>query len=158
MGRPRARLDAIFHAAVTGDPWRALPEQFGKPFTVARHFRRLSHAGLWQRLMYALCHPAAPPALRALEYWICRAARRAMRLLQMKGIVLARRLGLYTALPMWPWMMPDVDLSQTIFARIDRVLARLPAAFPPRGLLTRLGRVLVTAGGRRVWSRRFAPG
>jgi len=78
--------------------------------------------------------------------------------LQMKGIVLARRLGLYTALPMWPWMMPDVDLSQTIFARIDRVLARLPAAFPPRGLLTRLGRVLVTAGGRRVWSRRFAPG
>src|SRR3954471_21654593 len=64
---PRARLDAIFHAAVTGDPWRLLPEQFGKAFTVARHFRRLSHAGLWQRLMYALAHPAAPPALRALE-------------------------------------------------------------------------------------------
>jgi transposase len=61
MGRPRARLDAIFHAAVTGDPWRLLPERFGKPFTVARHFRRLSHAGLWQRLMYALCHPRRRP-------------------------------------------------------------------------------------------------
>ena len=76
----------------------------------------------------------------------------------MKGIVLARRLGLYTALPMWPWMMPDVGLSQTLFALVDRVLAPIPRRLPPPGLLTRLGRALVTAGGRRVWSRRFAPG
>lgn len=48
-GRPtdrRHRLDAIFHAALTQSPWSALPERFGNPDTVARHFRRLTHAGL----------------------------------------------------------------------------------------------------------------
>ena len=157
LADPRARMDAIFHAAVSGEPWRALPPDYGNPFTVARHFRRLAHAGFWSRLLFALRHKAAPPALRGMEYWLCRAARRAMRLLRMQGLVLARRLGLASALPMWPWHMPDWDLSQTTFAVVDRVLARLPEVWPRHGTLTCLGRCLKLAGGRPVWSARLAP-
>jgi transposase len=154
---PRARMDAMLHAAVSGDPWRALPEHHGKGATVARHFRRLAHAGLWSRLLEALADPRAPAALRGMEHWLCRAARRAMRLLRMGGIVLARRLGLLSALPMWPWMMPDPDLSRTVRGAIEAVLARLPGELPPPGGLTSLGAVLAVAGGRQVWSKKFAP-
>ncbi|WP_256476410.1 transposase, partial [Siccirubricoccus soli] len=56
-GRPipelRQRMDAIFHLACSAEPWRALPPAFGKPDTVSRCFRRLTHAGLWQRLLRA---------------------------------------------------------------------------------------------------------
>jgi hypothetical protein len=37
------------------------------------------------------------------------------------------------------------------------MLARLPAERPPPGLLGRLGRLLLIAGGRPVWTKRFAP-
>src|SRR5689334_21519007 len=90
---PRGRMDAMLHVATTDVPWRLLPEHLGKGATVARHFRRLAHAGLWSRLLEALAEPRCPPALRAIEYWLCRAARRAMRLLKMAGLALANRLG-----------------------------------------------------------------
>lgn len=157
LADPRGRMDAILHMAVADLPWRLLPERFGKPDTVSRHFRRLTHAGLWLRLLEALTDRRCPPGLRAIEYWLCRAARRAMRLLQMRGLVLARRLGLYTALPMVPWMMPDPDLSEWLFRRIWRAIADIPRRWPPPGFLRLAGKVLVTAGGRPVWSKRFAP-
>ena len=57
-GRPisdlRSRMNAIFHLACTTDPWRALPPEHGKPDTVSRYFRRLTHAGLWERLLHAI--------------------------------------------------------------------------------------------------------
>ncbi|MFC7539072.1 transposase [Siccirubricoccus deserti] len=69
-GRPlrelRTRMDGIFHlAAATTAPWHSLPAEFGRPDTVHRYFRRLTHAGLWQRLLHALAeapegHPSAP--------------------------------------------------------------------------------------------------
>jgi transposase len=154
---PRTRLDALLHAATTGLPWHALPAAYGRGPTLARHFRRLAKAGLWSRLLEALAHPKAPPALRALEYWLCRAARRAMRLLGMKGLDLAQRLGLLSALPMVPWMLPNRDLSQHLAAHIAALLHRLPAHRPPPGTLRQLGQLLATAGGRRVWSKKFAP-
>jgi transposase len=160
-GRPiadyRTRLDAMLFACVTGCPWHALPETGAKPASVARHFRRLAHQGVWSRLLQALAAPGAPPALRAMEYWICRLARRAMRLLGMRGLDLAQRLGLLTALPMLPCYLPNRDLSETLFAFVDTVLSRLPRQRPPPGWLTRIGRLLVIAGGRRVWSKRLAP-
>ncbi|MBV1798977.1 transposase [Siccirubricoccus sp. G192] len=161
-GRPlgsewRARLDAMLWIAVSGQPWHALPEQFGKPDTVSRHFRRLAHAGLWARLLAALALPTCPPALRAIEYWLCRAARRAMRLLGMAGLTLARRLGLFSALPMLPCYMPNRDLSEALHRFQARLLDRLFSDPPPPGTLTRLGRLLAYAGGRRVWSKKFAP-
>lgn len=160
-GRPipelRARFDAILHMAVADQPWRLLPERWGKGDTVSRHFRRLTHAGLWLRLLEALAEPRCPPALRALEYWICRAARRAMRLLRMAGLTLARRLGLYTALPMVPWMMPDPDLSELVFRDVWETIRHIPQRWPGKGVLRTLGRLLAVAGGRPRWSKRFAP-
>ncbi|MDB5377964.1 MAG: family transposase [Rubritepida sp.] len=60
-GRPcdhRARFDAIFRVAATDGPWSDLPEPYGKPDTISRYFRRLTHEGLWERLLLALA--AAP--------------------------------------------------------------------------------------------------
>ncbi|HYZ30846.1 MAG TPA: transposase, partial [Crenalkalicoccus sp.] len=58
-GRPlatplRTRLDAMLRIACTDAPWHALPPGYGKGETVARHFRRLAHAGLCARLLEAL--------------------------------------------------------------------------------------------------------
>jgi transposase len=116
-GRPcdqRAHLDAIFRVAATEGAWRELPPGYGKAETVARHFRRLTHAGLWERLLRALA--AAPPGslLRQLEGLICRAARRAIRLRGLPLIALARRLDLLRALPGPPHLVADPDLSEII--------------------------------------------
>lgn len=154
---PRARMDAFVHLAVTGAPWRAAPAAAGRPNTLARHFRRLAGSGLWSRLLEAVAAPKAPPALRAMEYWICRLARRAMRVLGMRGLALARRLGRLTALPMLPWFLPNPDLSQTILAVIRAEIRTLPQRLPPPGLLAALGRCLMLAAGRATWSRRLAP-
>ncbi|MFC7539531.1 hypothetical protein ACFQU2_08750 [Siccirubricoccus deserti] len=108
-------------------------------------------------MLRALTAADAASALRAMEYWICRLARRAMRMLGMEGIDLARQLGLLSALPMLPWFMPNRDLSQSLLATIDEVLNRLPRQRPPPGLLTLLGKCLQHAGGRQVWSKRLAP-
>ncbi|MFC0409702.1 transposase [Roseomonas elaeocarpi] len=158
-GRPirdlRARMDAIFHLASTTDPWRALPAEYGKAQTVSRYFRRLTHAGLWQRLLHALSGDSLAPnhPLRAIEYLICRACRRAYRLIGLPLVLLVRRLGLSTALPGPPWMLPDPDLSQTLLRCRNRWFRR-PAK---RGTLTRWRQglrafqaVLRTSLGRRV--------
>jgi hypothetical protein len=84
-----------------------------------------------------------------------------MRVLGMKGIVLAQRLGLLTALPMLPWFMPNLDLSKSLFRHSLRIVQDMLdhglGARPPPGYLNRLGRCLVIAGGRGVWSKKFAP-
>ncbi|WP_261394142.1 transposase [Siccirubricoccus deserti] len=154
---PRARMDAMLYACVTGCPWHDLPETDARPLSIARQFRRLAHAGVWSGLLRALAAPGAPAMLRAMEYWICRLARRAMRLLGMAGIGLARGLGLLSALPMLPWFMPNRDLSQALHAFTNAVLDRLPEQRPRPGLLTLLGKCLQHAGGRPVWSKKLAP-
>jgi hypothetical protein len=80
-----------------------------------------------------------------------------MRLLRMGGLVLARRLGLLTALPMLPQYLPNPDLSEALHRFQAKLLNRLFTHPPPPGTLTRLGRLLAYAGGRRVWSKKFAP-
>lgn len=154
---PRTRLDAILATTATGAAWRETPAQYGRPNTIARHFRRLATAGTWTALLKAVAHPKAPDVLKAMEYWICRLARRAMRHLGMKGLALARQLGLLSALPMWPHYLPKPELSQTVRSLIARVLNRAPDHLPPPGTFTQLARSLVFAGGRPVWSRRLAP-
>ena len=131
-GRPlrdaRARMDAIFWTAASGQPWHTLPSGFGRADTVHRHFRRLAHAGLWERLLRALARPDAPAALRALEHWVCCACRRATRIRVLRIIALARRLGFLSALKGPSWLLPDPDLSETVFRGVRRLLARLRAA------------------------------
>ena len=122
IGDLRARMNAIFHLASTpGDPWKNLPTQYGRPDTVSRFFRRLTHAGLWPRLLDALAECAPNHPLRGIEYAICRATRRAARLGGMPLLLLIRRLGLRTALNGPPWLLPDPLLSE--------MLTRCP---PPR--------------------------
>ncbi|MDB5416059.1 MAG: family transposase [Rubritepida sp.] len=158
-GRPcpdlRAHLNAIFHIAATDGPWRILPPEHGKADTVSRYFRRLTHAGFWERLLTALA--AAPPdhPLRRIEALICRAARRAMRLRGLRLIALARRLKLLRALPGPPALIANPSLSEIVFS------LPIPMRMPEtrRGWLIalrwlRLLRKLITiAAGRRRLSR-----
>lgn len=154
-GRPlvelRQRFDAIFHVAAGAGPWCALPAALGRAETVSRHFRRLTHAGLWHRLLRALA--ATPPGhpLRALECWICRACRRAYRIAGLALVVLIRRLGFHSALRGPAHMLPDPDLSERLHA------IRLPVPDKPGRagfwalaiLAGTLRRGFRQAGGRR---------
>ena len=163
-GRPlrgaRARMDAIFWTAAAACPWRGVPPRFGKPDTVSRHFRRLCHAGLRERLLRALARPDCPPALRALEHWVASACRRAARLRGVGLLVLARRLGLLSALRAPSHLLPKPDLSGIV----DRWLRRAAAHAREHGLdaaaldflrlCHRLGRF---AAGRKRLGRRFLP-
>lgn len=69
-GRPasdhRRVLDAIFLIALTGQPWRSLPGEFGNWGTVYQQFRRWTRMGLWQAVLddldaaAAASHPHRP--------------------------------------------------------------------------------------------------
>ncbi|GGJ01875.1 transposase [Neoroseomonas lacus] len=124
IGDLRARLNAIFHLACTTDPWRCLPPEHGKPDTVSRYFRRLTHAGTWEKLLTAIKESPPNSPLREIAPLICRACRRAIRLRGLKFIALARRLGFLSALNGPPGKLPNPDLSEK--------LKRLPLPPNPR--------------------------
>lgn len=120
QGRPlgdlRHRMEGMFHLIATDAPWREVPAEYGAAGTVARHFRRLTQAGLWERLLQALHGLGPRHPLQALRPMIFRAARRAYRIRGLGLIVVARRLGFRGALPGPSWMVPDPDLSETLVA------------------------------------------
>ena len=165
---PRGRLDYVFWIAANTrpgrapPPWRALPPEFGKPDTASRQFRRWAKAGLWTRLLEALADPDRPgaAALRGLESWICRAYRRAWRLLGVEGAALARRLGFLSALRGPSWLLPDPDLSEQVFSELRAAMLRARQhglrALPP-GFLRCYGKLLALAAGRRSIPRCLAP-
>jgi hypothetical protein len=93
--------------------------------TAARQFRRWAHAGVWTRLLQALAAPDCPPVLQRLAPWICRAYRRGLRILGLRGMLLAKRLGLLSALPAPWWMLPKPDLSQSCQPLFQALRARL---------------------------------
>jgi hypothetical protein len=106
----RRSLDACFHAACHPGPWHKLPTLHrGKPDSIHRLFRRWAHAGLWSMLLKFVARER--PGLEAIQYWVCRAFRRAWRIQGLAGLSLARRLGLDSALRAPSWMLPDPDLS-----------------------------------------------
>ncbi len=109
-GRPpadlRALWDAIFWVACSRLPWRALPPGLGRADTAHRALRRAARSGLLCRLLrLAACHPA-------LEWRLCRAWRRAARLMTVAALLGAKRLGLLAALPCPPPWLPQPDLSE----------------------------------------------
>ncbi|UPY38584.1 transposase [Sediminicoccus sp. KRV36] len=120
LGRPlpdlRHRMNGMFHLLATDAPWREVPAEYGQAGTVARYFRRLTQAGLWERLLQALHDLGPRHPLQGLRRVIFRAARRAYRIRGLGIIVLARRLGFLGALPGPAWMVPDPDLSKTLVA------------------------------------------
>ena len=163
-GRPlkdaRRRMDAVFWIAAAGSPWRELPPRFGKPDTASRHFRRLSDAGLWERLLRALARPDAPAALRAVEHWVCCACRRVGCRRDLPIITTAWRLGFLSALRAPPHMLPDVDLSERVHRWMLPVLRdvreRGARALPP-GFLCECRRWLTLCGGRQRIPRFLQP-
>jgi transposase len=137
-GRPtihgaRRALDACFHAACFAGPWKKLPAAFGKPDSIHRLFRRWTHAGLWKMMLKFVAKER--PGLQAIQYWVCRAFRRAWRIQGLAGLSLARRLGLDSALRAPSWYLPDADLSAFLHSRI---LPRAEAAM--QGQNTRIQR------------------
>ena len=121
MGRQvadlRTRLDAMFHVASGTGPWCALPEHYGRPDTVSRWFRRLTHAGLSERLLHAIKDSGPNHPLREIAPLIFRACRRAARLRGLPFIALVRRLRLLAALPGPPDKVANPALSENIRSR-----------------------------------------
>ena len=163
-GRPlkdaRRRMDALFWVAASGSAWRTVPGRFGKPDTVSRHFRRLCHAGLWERLLKALARPDCPPALLAIEHWVVSACRRAARLRGLGLLVLARRLGLLSALRAPSHLLPKPGLSELVERCLRRIVGNARGRGPDAetlGALRLLHRLGKFAAGRRRLGRRFLP-
>ncbi|WP_426955723.1 transposase [Muricoccus radiodurans] len=159
-GRPipdlRLRIDALFRIAAGNTRWSHASTDLCRTATLARHFRRLAHAGLWTRLLRRIASPDCPRALTAIADWICAAHRRAARVIGLKAIVLARRLGLNKALPGPPWFLPDPDLSATVMRYIF-ALYRTPNG-PDFARLTRAADWLMrAAAGRRRIPRSLIP-
>jgi transposase len=161
-GRPpvdtRARLDAIFRAVTLKAPrggrgaWRQLPEEFGKPDTVSRTYRRWARANLWARLLVEVACPTCPPVLRRLTYFICCAFRRAVRVMGLRAIILARRLRLFSALPASSNLLYDPDLSETLAPILPNTLQRMlaePGWRPPKGFIRAVDGLMRFALGRR---------
>lgn len=86
-GRPtnrRKTVNAIFWIAASREPWRALPDTYGKPDSVAKAQRRWARAGILDRLLVAVSDPplsSQDVVLRKLTWLICRAFRRMARIL-----------------------------------------------------------------------------
>ena len=152
-GRPiadlRNRMDGIFHMACGADPWRALPARFGRPDTVSRYFRRLTHAGLWPRLLEALKESGPRHPLWEVAPRIFRACRRAVRLLGLRFVALIRRLGFLDALNGPPCKVPDPHLSETMrhTVRLPPTPASEAQAALYLGILRALRRLHRRAGG-----------
>ncbi len=137
-----------------------LPEAFGKPDTASRTHRRWAKANLWARLLVELALPDRSPVLAGLAHRICCAFRRAIRQMGPRAIVLARRLGLFSALPAPSTFLPDPDLSEIVWPLlsrfVDSMLAK-PDWRPPRLLFRALAGLLTLCAGRARVPRWMEP-
>ena len=162
-GRPsnkRKTLNAIFWIAASKEPWRALPDTYGKPDSIAKTLRRWARGGILDRLLLAVSkHPFSTfdETLRGLTWLICRAFRRMARVLDEASVQRADRLGMVEALPANPVKFFDpimseiVDhghraISRTIVADDDGLLKSAIKAFRA---FWKLGQI--AKGNRREW-------
>lgn len=116
-GRPprnrRAIWDAIFWVACSDRPWIALPAELGRPDTAHSALIYVARNGVLARLLIAASrHPLSDPAMECLEYRIACAFRRAARQLMPEDLVMARTLGMATALPFQPDAIPPPDTPE----------------------------------------------
>ncbi len=143
---PRGRLDAIFRIVTTRIPWSRVTTDHGRTDTIHRQFRRWAHAGLWSTLLRQVARRRCPKPLRALRDRVAAAYRRAIRILGLPGVVLARRLNLPRALPGPPWYFPNPDLSETI-RKVFLDAIRAPDS-PDRTALMRACRAVLRVADR----------
>jgi transposase len=156
IGDLRTRMDAIFLVASGTGPWCDLPERFGRPDTVSRYFRRLTRAGLWEKLLRAIKDQSPNHPLNQIAPMIFRACRRAARILGLGFIALVRRLRLPQALPGPPDKVADPDLSETMRRSVSLPPVDSLYAAPPevtRALLLALRRLHRRAGGVKTLRR-----
>ena len=120
-------------------PWHALPPSSASPTpspaSSAAGPGRVSGPASSRRS--PTTHYPGIAILRRLESWICRAYRRAWRLLGVQGMGLARRLGFLSALRGPSWLLPDPDLSELVLPQAPRRHAPRPrarVAGPAQGL------------------------
>ncbi len=160
-GRPiqdlRARLDGIFRAVTTrGLRWNAHASPYGRADTLHRHFRRLAHAGVWTALLKRVAKSRCPRPLRAIRDWLCAAHRRAVRVIGLSAIVLARRLNLPRALPGPSWLLPDPDLSETL-RRVQVSLIHRRNEPDAPALMRLVGRIIARISRARPIGRYLEP-
>ncbi|MCX7371776.1 MAG: transposase [Alphaproteobacteria bacterium] len=160
LASPRLALDACFHAACSGKPWRELPAVFGKWQTIHRLFVRWTHKGAWEQLLKYVASKHHRVAA-SLTWWVCMAFRRARRVLGLRGIMLARRLGMDSALHAPSWFLPDPLLHRYA---AETWLPQLVETFERERLSPALSRLIeilkgfwAIAGGRARISRWMAP-
>jgi transposase len=157
-GRPpadrRRTLDAIFWVALSRHPWRALPPELGRADSAHRQLRRWAKTGVLETLLVAIAGQRhANPTAAGLTYRLCRAFRRAARLLPLAALLLARRMGLADALPCEPRFLPRPDLSEIAQKAALAALAN-PLAHPPTLFRTLAGLFRQAAGSPRQWRLR----
>jgi transposase len=149
-GRPardrRRTLDGIFHVVMSRCIWSEMPARFGKWDTAHRQLRRWMRAGVLERWLIA----ATNAEFDSLRERICRAFRRVARGAPMTSVLLAKDLGLRSALPCAPCYLPDLALSETVQNLVLRRIGNPWAA--PRGFFGLMGKLLKLAGGDpRQW-------
>ncbi len=103
-GRPprdrRKIWNAIFWVACGTDPWTTLPKSYCDHGTAHSALIYQARNGTLDRLLLAVSrHPFSRPDMESLEWRICRAFRRAARQLSPHSLLMARRLGMESALP-----------------------------------------------------------
>ena len=157
---PRTALDACFHAACSDKPWRELPAVFGKWQTIHRLFVRWTHKRAWEQLLkfVASRHNKVSPAI---VWWVCKAFRRARRIMGIKGYMLARRLGMDSVLPAPSWFLPDpvvMRFAEEIWRPRMVAVIELQGRWPEKGAYVQvMRRLLNLAGGKRCVSAWMAP-
>jgi transposase len=160
-GGARARLDAIFRVAAGKLRWGQAGHGGVAADTIARQFRRWAKGGLFARLLKQAAKgrraKGIPSALRGLEHWICAAHRRSVRVCGVRAIALARRLGLLSALPGPPWLLPDPVLSGYVQQDILAALDKLPKQRPRRWEWRLWHALLRVVGGRARIPRCLVP-
>jgi hypothetical protein len=77
------------------------------------------------------------------------------RLACVGSLLLAKRLGLWTALPCAPWFLPDPILSETIQRAVSHFYEKHAADLrrAPPGIFALCGKALAFAEGQRRWFR-----
>jgi transposase len=133
-GRPpvqrREAWDAVFWVACSSGPWSALPPEFGRHDTVHRVLRRAAAAGRLGLLLFTLARKAIPQ-MQSLEWRLVRAYRRMFRVMPGTGITIARRLGLYSALPCHPAQLPDPSWQPRLLTLARQAFSRRPFLILP---------------------------
>ena len=160
MHDPWARFEGCLEAACSGRPWAEQRIPHVKPDSLHRAFRRWARRGLWVELVRRLALLPREHRLPGLEYFACRAARRAHRIIGMAGLAALRAIGLLSALRAPPHLLPDPALSERLHSEV-----LIPGAArllewpwrPARAQIRWWQRMLSLAKGPARWRRAWEP-